>query len=79
MARLHGEGIMQWWEGGTYEASYLKGIKVGGWKIQRLEYRTRSKADYRPGKSHAETIYVPLLSTLYPEDPDGPDLLAASD
>ena len=78
MARLHGEGIMKWWEGGTYEASYVRRIGKNGWKIKRLEYRTRSKADYRPGKSHAGKIYVPAFSKLYPEDPDGPDLLAAS-
>jgi len=30
MARLHGEGIMKWWEGGTYEASYVRRIGKGG-------------------------------------------------
>ena len=49
MARLQGEGIVKWWEGGIYEASY---VKIGDtWKIKRLEYRASSKADYRPGRS----------------------------
>ena len=75
MARLHGEGIMKWWEGGTYEVFYLKDTGDGGWKIRKLEYRVLSSADYRPGKSHAGPISVPLFSKAYPEDPAGPDLL----
>jgi hypothetical protein len=75
MARLHGEGIMKWWEGGTYEISYIKGIEDGVWKIKRLEYRVLSRADYRPGKSRARPISVPLFSKVYPEDPAGPDIL----
>lgn len=73
MARLHGEGIRKWWEGGIYEVSYEKCVRDGGWKIKRLEYRVLSKADYRPGKSHARPISVPLFSKVYPEDPAGPD------
>ena len=79
MARLQGEGIMKWWEGGTYEVSYVKCIRDGGWKIKRLEYRVSSKADYRPGRSHAGPISVPLFSKVYPEDPAGPDLLTDND
>jgi hypothetical protein len=75
MARLHGEGIMKWWEGGTYEVFYVKDIRNGGWKIKRLEYRVLSKADYRPGKSRAKPISVPLFSKIHPEDPAGPDML----
>ena len=75
MARLHGEGIMKWWEGGTYEVSYVKGIRNGVWKIKRLEYRVLSKADYRPGKFRAKPIFAPLFSKVYPEDPAGPDIL----
>ena len=77
MARLHGEGIKKWWEGGTYEVSYVKDAKGGGWKIGRLEYRILSKADYKPGRSEAGPIEVPLLSKVYPEDPSGPDRLIA--
>jgi hypothetical protein len=75
MARLHGEGIMKWWEGGTYEVSYVKGIGDGVWKIKKLEYRVLSKADYRPGKLLAKPISVPLFSKVYPQDLAGPDLL----
>jgi hypothetical protein len=75
MARLHGEGIMKWCEGGIYEASYAKDTKNGGWKIKRLEYRVMSKTDYRPGRSHASPISVPLFAKTYPEDPAGPDRL----
>ncbi len=75
MARLHGEGIMKWWEGGTYEATYVKCLKTGDWKIKRLEHRVLAEANYRPGKSRARPISVPLLSKVYPEDPAGPDIL----
>jgi hypothetical protein len=78
MARLHGEGIRKWWEGGTYEVSYVKDMKNGVWKIRKLEYRVLSKADYRPGKPHAKPISVPLFSKVYPEDPAGPDRLTDS-
>jgi hypothetical protein len=75
MARLHGEGIIKWCEGGIYEASYTKDIKDGGWEIKRLEYRVLSKTDYRPGKPYARPISVPLFAKTYPEDPAGPDRL----
>jgi hypothetical protein len=57
MARLHGEGVQTWWEGGVYNASYVK-IAEGRWKIRRLEYNTLSRADYRPGRSYATAISV---------------------
>jgi hypothetical protein len=75
MARMQGEGIMKWCESGTYEVSYAKDIKNGGWKIQRLEHRVLSKTDYRPGKSCARPISIPLFAKAYPEDPAGPDRL----
>ncbi len=75
MARLHGGGIMKWWEGGIYEVSYVKDIKEGGWKIKRLEYRVLSKADYRPGRSYSRPIVTSAFSTVYPHDPVGPDRL----
>jgi hypothetical protein len=75
MARLQGGGIMKWCEAGTYEISYAKDIKDGGWKIKRLEYRVSSKTDYRPGRSYARPISVPLFAKTYPEDPSGPDRL----
>ena len=78
MARLQGEGIMKWWEGGTYEVSYVKDKKDSNWKIKRLEYRVLSKADYRPGRSYTRPISVPPFSKVYPEDLAGPDRLITS-
>ena len=76
MARLQGEGIEKWWEGGVCEASY---VKVGNkWKIKRLEYRVTAKADYKPGRSYAKPISVPSFTKTYPENPAGPDKLITS-
>jgi hypothetical protein len=73
MARLQGEGIVKWWEGGVYHASY---VKVGaGWKIKRLEYRAASKADYKPGRMYAMPIDVPAFKSVFPKNPIGPDRL----
>jgi hypothetical protein len=57
MARLHGEGVRTWWEGGVYDVSYTKDAN-DRWKIRRLEYRTLSRADYRAGRSHARAMTV---------------------
>ena len=76
MARLHGEGIMKWCESGICEVSYAKDATDGSWKIQRLEYRVLSKTNYRPGRSHAGPVSVPLFSQTYPENPAGPDRLS---
>jgi hypothetical protein len=75
MARLQGGGIAKWCESGTYEISYAKDIKDGGWKIKRLGYRVLSKTDYRPGRSYARPISVPPFAKMYPEDAAGPDRL----
>jgi hypothetical protein len=75
MARLHGEGILKWCEAGSYEASYAKDSKDGGWKIKRLEYRVSSQTDYKPGRSYARPVSVPAFAQTYPEDPAGPDRL----
>jgi hypothetical protein len=75
MARLQGGGIMKWCEGGTYEASYVKDVKDGSWKIAKLEYRVSTKTDYRPGRADANPISVPQFAKTYPKDPSGPDSL----
>jgi len=75
MARLHGEGVQTWWEGGVYQVSYRKDAVDGRWKIGRLEYNTLSRADYRSGRTYAMPISVSPLSTSYPADPQGPDAL----
>ena len=72
MARLHGEGVRTWWEGGQYRIAYRKDA-AGSWKIGRLEYDTRSRADWRSGRSYAQPIAVPRLTTRFPTDPQGPD------
>jgi hypothetical protein len=72
MARLHGEGVRTWWEGGEYKVTYRKDDE-GRWKISRLEYDTLSRADWRLGKSYAQPISVPRLSMRFPADPHGPD------
>ncbi|MFS8606754.1 MAG: nuclear transport factor 2 family protein [Gammaproteobacteria bacterium] len=74
MARLHGEGVQTWWEGGVYEVRYRKDAD-GRWKISRLEYRTLARADWRPGRTCAMPMTVAPLATCYPEDPHGPDAL----
>lgn len=74
MARLHGEGVRTWWEGGVYRVSYRKDAD-GRWKIGRLEYETLARADYRPGRTYAEPIAVAPISTTYPQDPQGADAL----
>jgi ketosteroid isomerase-like protein len=74
MARLHGEGVRTWWEGGHYRVDYRKDAE-GRWQISRLEYDTVVRADYRPGRSYASAISVPRLTTRFPQDLQGPDRL----
>jgi hypothetical protein len=73
MARLHGEGIVNWWESGIHEVSYVK--KDNTWKIRKLEYRVTLKADYKPGRSYAKPIDLPAFSSIFPKNPTGPDRL----
>jgi carotenoid cleavage dioxygenase len=58
MARLHGEGVRTWWEGGGYHVTYRKDATDGRWTISRLEYRTLARADYRPGRTYAAALSV---------------------
>ena len=78
MARLHGEGIMKWCEGGICEIVYAKEARDGAWKIRRLVYRVLSKTNYRAGKSDNWPISTPRFAKTYPEDPVGPDRLVAA-
>jgi hypothetical protein len=73
MARLQGEGIVQWWESGTHAVSYVK--KGDTWEIRKLEYRVTSKADYKPGRAYARPIEVAVFSSVFPGNPTGPDRL----
>lgn len=74
MARLQGEGIKTWWEGGNYQISYIKN-KNGSWLINKLKYETLSRADYREGRSYAQPISVSQFSTVFPVDQSAPDIL----
>jgi SnoaL-like domain len=56
MARLHGEGVRTWWEGGAYHVTYRRDVIDGRWTISRLEYRTLARADYRPGRTYAAPL-----------------------
>lgn len=73
MARLHGEGVRTWWEGGVYRVTYRKDAAGGRWQISRLEYDTLSRADYRSGRTYAGPIFVSRFSRRFPEDQQGPD------
>lgn len=73
LARLQGQGILEWWEAGVTEISY---VKTGtGWKIRRLEFRTLATADFKPGRRYAKPFSVTCFSETYPANPTGPDRL----
>jgi hypothetical protein len=76
MARQQGQGILQWWEGGIYENSYVRDGNI--WKIRRLDYRALWQADYALGWAYAKPGYIPPFSKTFPEDPAGPDKLTAT-
>ena len=75
MSRLHGEGVVRWWEGGIYKVSYARDINKKSWKMDKLEYRVLSAADYKPGRSTAKSISIHPFTNLFPADPFGPDRL----
>ena len=62
MARLQGEGVRTWWEGGAYHVTYRRDVAEGRWTISRLEYRTLARADYRPGRTYAVPLPVAPLT-----------------
>ena len=65
MARLHGEGVQTWWEGGAYHVTYGRAGVDTAWKIRKLAYRTLSRADYRAGRSDAKPLAVSPLSASW--------------
>jgi hypothetical protein len=77
MARQQGQGILQWWEGGIYENSYVRDGDI--WKIKRLDYRAIWQADYALGWAYARPAYIPPFSKRFPEDPTGPDRLISTE
>ena len=46
MARLQGEGIMKFREGGVYEIALEKNIEDGIWKIKKLEHKVLARTQY---------------------------------
>jgi hypothetical protein len=73
MARQQGQGILQWWEGGIYDNSYVRDGDV--WKISKLDYRALWQADYALGWAYSKPGYIRPFSKAYPENPTGPDKL----
>ena len=69
-----GLGVRQWWEGGLYENTYVKGDD-GKWRFKVLNYFPHWHADFDSGWANTDPEYVPFPKTLYPEDPAGPDAL----
>lgn len=65
----------QWWEAGVYENEYVK--DRGVWKIKVLDYRLSWQADYGKGWAHSKPYEGPFFAKRYPEDPGGPDEIAA--
>ena len=65
----------QWWEGGMYENQYVR--EDGVWKIKVLDYNPVWHALFESGWAHTPPEFVPFFTTAYPEDPLGPDALAA--
>jgi len=63
----------QWWEGGIYENEYVR--ENGVWKIKRLAYYPFWHASFAEGWAKTPIDFIPMASTVYPEDPLGPDAL----
>ncbi|MGH8258247.1 MAG: nuclear transport factor 2 family protein, partial [Steroidobacteraceae bacterium] len=62
----------QWWEGGLYENTYVKGDD-GRWRFKVLSYRTVYQAPYETGWAHTRIPPEGGPGKLYPDDPLGPD------
>ncbi|MBP1623521.1 MAG: hypothetical protein H6Q07_1541 [Acidobacteria bacterium] len=75
MARQQGQGILQWWEGGIYDNTYVR--DGDAWKIRKLDYHALWQADYALGWAYAKPGDIRPFSITYPEDPIGPDQLIA--
>ena len=63
----------QWWEGALYENAYIKRNSI--WKIKLLNYRPVWICTFENGWAYAPPAFVPLQTTTYPENPQGPDEL----
>ena len=66
----------QWWEGGIYENTYAKGDD-GIWRIRILNYNVVYQGTYEEGWAHWKSAAAPAERKTFPDDPNGPDELAA--
>ena len=73
MARLHGEGVRTWWEGGAYHVTYRKDVTAVHGRSAGSNIDTLARADYRSGRSYAQPISVSRFTTRFPADQQGPD------
>jgi hypothetical protein len=73
IADKHPRGLVQWWEGGVYENTYIK--EDGTWKIFQLKYFPFWHGEFEKGWSETKEQYIPFMNSTYPEDPFGPDEL----
>lgn len=71
-ARKGASAAQQWWEGGIYENTYVKG-EDGRWRFARLSYRTVYHAPYETGWAHTQVLSDGGRAKVYPDDPVGPD------
>jgi hypothetical protein len=62
----------QWWEGGLYENTYVKGDD-GRWRLKLLSYRMVYQAPYETGWAHTPIVTEAGPRKVYPDDPLGPD------
>jgi hypothetical protein len=75
MARQQGAGILQWWESGVLEGSY---VRLGGeWRVGRLEYGELGAVAAPTLVAHAppKPRTMPTFTRPFPENPTGPDRL----
>jgi hypothetical protein len=68
----------QFWEGGVYENEYVK--EDGVWKIKVFNYRVVWQADFDKGWAHSKVdpLMISAPVTTFPENPRGPDAIAAA-
>jgi len=62
-----------WWEGGVYENEYVR--EDGVWKMKALRYYPFWHGSFADGWAKTPIDFIPMLKTLYPDDPLGPDAL----
>jgi len=74
MARLHGEGLRLWWEGGVLALALAKAT-TGQWRLTRVHYKVQACADYRAGRSWSVPLEVPGFNACFPRLEHGPDRL----